>query len=261
MNLIDTHTHIFDEAFDGDREQVVARAAGAGVAAMLCPAIDPGSNGRLHALCDRWPDRCFPMMGLHPTSVNDNPDWRVDLETVLDELKAGTHSYVGVGEIGLDLHWSREWIGPQREAFAAQIEAALSLGLPVSLHIRDAWPEALDLLRGYRGRGLHGVLHAFSGTTEDAAEAMEAGDFLLGVGGVVTFRKSLLPELLTGIPLERMVLETDAPYLAPVPMRGKRNEPAFVTYVCEAVARIKGVDTECAAEATSASARRMFGLA
>lgn len=260
MHITDTHAHPFEEAFDEDREQVMARATEAGVKAMLCPAVDSASHERLFALCDTWPELCFPAMGLHPTSVNGNPAWRQELDIVERLLGNGNRKFYAVGEIGLDLHWEREWLDQQREAFAAQAELALRFGLPVAIHVRDAWPQMLDMLRSFRGRGLRGVMHAFSGTEEEYAEVERCGDFLFGIGGTVTYKKSPLPDLVARMPLGKMVLETDAPYLPPVPFRGKRNEPAYIARTCARVAEIKGMTPTEIAAVTTLSARRMFGI-
>lgn len=261
MILVDTHTHPFDEVFDADREEVMTRAQEAGLAKLLCPAIDSETHERLFALCDRYPDRCLPMMGLHPTSVNDNPRWREELETVERLLAAGERRYWAVGEVGLDFYWSRDWLAEQVEAFERQAELALRYDLPLVIHTRDAWPEMIASLRRFAGRGLRGVMHAFSGTWDDYCAVLACGDFLFGIGGVVTYKKSPLPELLQRIPAERIVLETDAPYLPPVPYRGKRNEPAYIVRVCERVAEATGRTPEEVAVTTTANAARMFGFA
>lgn len=260
MKIVDTHTHPFDEAFDGDRGEVMARAREAGVLKMLCPAIDSETHERLFALCDRYPDVCLPMMGLHPTSVNDNPRWREELETVGRLLASGARRYWAVGEVGLDLYWSRDCLDRQVEAFERQAELALHYDLPLVIHTRDAWPEMIASLQRFAGRGLRGVMHAFSGTWEDYLAVLACGDFLFGIGGVVTYKKSPLPELLQRLPLDRIVLETDAPYLPPVPYRGKRNEPAYIVCVCERVAEATGLPAEEVAAATAANAARMFGF-
>lgn len=259
MQLIDTHTHPFDEAFDGDREQMIERARQAGVEKMLCPAVDSSTHEGLFAVCDAHPELCLPLMGLHPTSVNDNPRWREELELVGSCLGGG-RKFCGVGEIGLDLHWSRQWIREQEEAFVAQAELAIASGLPIAVHVRDCWSEMRDVLRKFKGRGLRGVMHAFSGTVDDYRAVRECGDFLFGVGGVVTYKKSTVAEVLKQIPLEEIVLETDAPYLTPVPFRGSRNETSYIRYVCTHVASVKNTTEEEVARITSDNARRMFGL-
>lgn len=258
--IIDTHTHLFDEAFDQEREQVIARAVESGIYKMMSPAIDSSTHERMFALCDTYPSLCLPMMGLHPTSVNDNPGWRDELDIVEKYLSNGDRKFWAVGEVGLDLYWSREWKLQQKEAFACQIDLALYYGLPLAIHTRDAWPEMLDILSGYKGRGLKGVMHAFSGTIEDCHTVKKCGDFMFGIGGTVTYKKSMLPDLLTTISLEEIVLETDSPYLTPAPFRGKRNESSYIHFVAAKVAEIKGIGEEEVAAVTTDNAIRIFSL-
>lgn len=261
MELIDTHSHLYDEAFDADREEALARAAAEGVGRLLLPAIDSESHGRLFELCRRHPERCIPMMGLHPTSVNDNPRWREELalvERYLQTPPEGLPAFCAVGEIGLDLYWSRDFRGEQTEAFRHQIELALRYGLPIAVHTRDAWPETVDLVREFRGRGIRGVFHAYSDTAETYRELKELGDFAFGIGGVVTFKKSKLAEVVRDMELQDILLETDCPYLTPAPHRGERNESAYVRHVCEKIAELKGLTPEEVAQATTENAKRIF---
>ena len=261
MKLIDTHSHLYDEAFDPDREEALARAAAEGVETLLLPAIDSESHERLFALCRRHPERCVPMMGLHPTSVNDNPRWREELASVEQYLQTppeGIPAFCAVGEIGLDFYWSRDFREEQTEAFRRQIELALQYGLPIAVHTRDAWPETVTLVREFRGRGLRGVFHAYSDGIETCRELRELGDFVFGIGGVVTFKKSRLAEVVRDMELREIVLETDCPYLTPAPHRGERNESAYVRYVCEKVAEIMGLTPAEVAAATAENAKRIF---
>lgn len=261
MNLVDTHSHLYDEAFDTDREAVFARAVAAGVERMLLPAIDSESHARLFDLCRRHPDRCFPMIGLHPTSINENPRWREELALVERYLAAppgGIARWYAVGEIGLDLYWSRDAQAEQAEAFRRQIDLSLAYGLPIAVHVRDAWPETLEVMREYRGRGVRGVFHAFSGGLEVYHELRTLGEFRFGIGGAVTFKKSPQADVVRAMELGDMVLETDCPYLTPVPHRGERNEPAHVRLVCEKIAELKSLAPEEVAAATSATAAAMF---
>ena len=263
MKLTDTHSHLYDEAFDRDREEALTRAAAEGVGRLLLPAIDSESHERLFGLCRRHPQRCVPMMGLHPTSVNDNPRWREELELVENYLRTppeGIAGFCAVGEIGLDLYWSRDFRKEQTEAFRRQIDLALQYGLPIAVHTRDAWPETVDIMREYCDRGVRGVFHAYSDGIETYRELKEYGNFVFGIGGVVTFKKSKLAETVREMELRDLVLETDCPYLTPTPHRGERNESSWVRYVCEKVAQIKGLTPEEVAEATTANAERMFGL-
>lgn len=263
MTLIDTHSHLYEPEFDADREKALARAASAGVERLLLPAIDSASHGRLFDLCRRHPGQCIPMMGLHPTSVNDNPRWREELELVEAYLRTppeGIGGFCAVGEIGLDLYWSQAFRGEQIEAFRRQIDLSLLYGLPIAVHTRDAWSETVALLQTYRGRGVRGVLHAYSDGIETYRALKSCGDFLFGIGGVVTFKKSPLAEVVREMELSDIILETDCPYLTPAPHRGERNESAYVHYVCDKVAEIKGLSAAAVASATTANAERLFGL-
>ena len=217
MRLTDTHSHLYAPEFDADREEALARAADAGVERALLPAIDSESHERLFGLCRSHPERCAPMMGLHPTSVNDNPRWREELalvERYLETPPAGIR-FCAVGEIGLDLYWSRDFRAEQLEAFRRQIDLSLEYGLPIAVHTRDAWPETVELMREYKGRGVRGVFHAFSDTADTYRELKEYGDFVFGIGGVVTFKKSKLADAVREMELRDIVLETDCPYLTP----------------------------------------------
>lgn len=264
MNLTDTHSHLYDEAFDPDREEAISRARQAGVGRLLMPAIDSESHERLFDLCRRHPDLCSPMMGLHPTSVNDNPQWPGELDLVkhlLDNPPEGIPPFCAIGEIGLDFYWSRDFRQEQIEAFRRQIDLSLQYGLPIAVHTRDAWPETLEIMREYAGRGVRGVFHAFSDSVESYRELKTCGDFLFGIGGIVTFRKSRIAEVVRDMEPQDLLLETDCPYLTPAPHRGQRNESAYVRYVCEKVAELKGLAPEEVARITTANAERMFGAA
>lgn len=263
MRLLDTHSHLYDEAFDTDREAALARAVEAGVEQLLLPAIDSESHERLFDLCRRHPDRCVPMIGLHPTSINENPRWREELtlvERYLATPPEGIDRWCAVGEIGLDFYWSRDARTEQIEAFRRQIDLALDYGLPIAVHVRDAWPEMLEVMHDYHGRDVRGVFHAFSDTADTYHELRELGDFRFGIGGVVTFKKSSVADVVREMALADIVLETDCPYLTPVPHRGERNESAYVRFVCEKVAELKGLAAEEVAAATTATARELFGL-
>ena len=261
--LIDTHSHIYDEAFDGDRNAVVERAKECGVERIVLPAIDGESNERLFDMCRKFGDYVVPLMGLHPTSVNDNPRWReelADVERLLATPPQGVERFYGVGEIGLDLYWSRDWQAEQEEAFRAQLELALKYDLPVVIHTRDAWEEMAAIVEAYAGRGLKGVFHAFSADVAMYERLRKSGNFLFGVGGVVTFKKSALADVVKAMRLEELVVETDAPYLTPVPHRGTRNESSYVRFVAEKIAELKALSYEVVAEQTTANAKRIFNL-
>jgi TatD DNase family protein len=266
MQLIDTHSHLYAEEFDDDRPEAVMRARECGVERLLLPAIDSESHERMFALAKAYPDLCRPMMGLHPTSVNDNPRWRDELALVEQYFTQPPEGlqFCAVGEIGLDYYWSQEFVAEQREAFIAQCRLAARLNLPVAIHTRSAWDDMCEILEretalaAERGESLRGVLHAFSEGADVYRRLRECGDWLFGIGGVVTFKKSIVAQAVAEMELEDIILETDCPYLTPVPYRGRRNESAYVAYVCEKVAEIKGVSAEEVARITTANARRMF---
>lgn len=269
MRLIDTHSHLYEPEFDADRDEALARAAAAGVERLLLPAIDSESHERLFALSRRDPARYIPMMGLHPTSVNDNPRWREELalvERLLDAPPEGIGAFCAVGEIGLDFYWSRDFMSEQCEAFAAQLRMAWRRGLPVAIHTRAAWDEMERIIAEEsararsEGAALRGVFHAYSEDEGRYARLRACGDWLFGIGGVVTFKRSQVAASVPAMELDDLVLETDCPYLTPVPHRGERNESAYVRFVCERVAALKGLPPEEVARRTTASAERMFGL-
>ncbi len=255
--LIDTHSHIYSEEFDQDRDEVVARAAQAGVGLILLPAIDSMSYDRQEQLAQRYPGMMHQMMGLHPTSVG--ADYEQALRLAEQRLFAAPERYVAVGEIGMDLYWDTSYCQQQQWVLECQIGWAETLQKPVVLHVRNAYKETFELLEHHGSACYQGVMHCFSGTPSEAMRAIEMG-FVLGVGGVVTYKKALLAEVVASVPLKQIVLETDAPYLAPVPYRGKRNESAYVVSVAERVAEIKGCSVERVAEVTTATARRVFSL-
>ena len=264
--LTDTHSHIYAEEFDTDRDDVVARAEQAGVRLILLPAIDKESYDRQEALAASRPDLFRQMMGLHPTSVGEN--YRSDLEIAHDKLFSNPNKYIGIGEVGLDFYWDTTYRRQQIEALEQQTGWAQALGKPIVLHLRngknggadtDAYAEVFRLLErcAYRGRG---IMHCFSGTMADAERAAELG-FLIGIGGSLTYKKSTLPDIVRALPLESIVLETDSPYLAPVPYRGRRNESAYVSLVAQKVAEIKGLSPDEVAAATTTNACQLFAIA
>lgn len=257
--MIDTHSHIYCEEFDADRDEVIARAREAGVEAFLLPAIDSESHERLLTVAAAHADH-YPMMGLHPTSVADRATNEREMALVERYFADPDHPFVAVGEVGIDLYWSSEHRGEQMEIFARQVELSLRHDLPLAIHVRNAWSEVLEVLDGYRGRGVRGIFHAFAAECEVWRAAREMGDMLFGIGGVVTYKKSLLPEVVAQMGLEEMVLETDAPYLPPVPYRGKRNESSYLQYTCAKVAEIKGVTPAEVSAQTTANVRRMFRI-
>lgn len=259
LTLIDTHTHIYDTAFDADRAEVVERAVEAGVGCMLLPAVDAASLPALEAAVDAFPKCLRPMMGLQPEEIPDDPT--ALLSQMEQALLEHGERYVAVGEIGLDYYWDDSRKQLQRRVFKHQLEWACRFRKPISIHCRSAHADLLEILAPFRERLCGGVFHCFGGTVEEARELLQYEGFCLGIGGVLTFKKSTLPEVLCeAVPLSRIVLETDAPYLAPVPHRGKRNEPAFLVSVAQRLAEVYGVDIEEVARQTTANARAIFKL-
>lgn len=257
--MIDTHTHLDGEEFSADLEEVIARARCAGVCHVLLPAIDVASSRRIISLCRAHRDYCTPMLGLHPEEVRG--DWAEQL-AIIRELISGTPEVCAIGEVGLDYYWSREYEREQLAAFERQVEWSIETRLPLMIHCRKAQNEMVRLLRRYERELPGGVFHCFTGNAHEAEELLAFDKFVLGVGGVLTFKKSALSQTLPGVvPLERIVLETDAPYMAPVPHRGERNEPAFVALVCQRLAEVYGVSVQEVDQLTTATAERMFGLA
>lgn len=256
--MIDTHCHLYDEAFDTDRADAVRRALDAGVSHMILPAIDSQSHLRQEALAQTY-SGCFrQMMGLHPTSVDVDP--QSELDTVRDKLFATTPSpYVAVGEVGLDLYWDKSYLEQQLHSLKIQFEWARQLQLPVCLHVRKAHNELFALLRDLNYPVYHGVMHCFGGSLQEAHRAIEMG-FHIGIGGVVTFKNATLAEVAREIPLERILLETDSPYLAPVPFRGRRNESSYIPLIAAKIADIKGVTLQKVDEVTTYAARQLFAL-
>ncbi len=261
MNYIDTHSHLSDLKFAEDVDDVIMRAREAGVSHILMPDCGVDGRAELMALCNRYSGYLHPMVGVHPTTINDAADWKVEVGEV-ERLLVGSPNgrYCSVGEIGLDYYWSRDFVEEQKATFVAQCELALRFDLPVNIHTRDAWGDMCDLLEGFKGRGLRGVMHAFCDSVESYERIDACGDFLFSIGGVVTFKKSQVAAVVPSIPLDRLLLETDAPYLTPAPNRGKRNEPVYLSYIAEKIAELKGVDVAEVVAATEANAKRMFGI-
>ena len=253
MIFIDTHTHIDGPEFEADRQEVIARAREAGVSMMLVPAIDLPSLDTVMLVCRQHPGFAYPMIGLHPEEV------RADYLHVLEQMRSRlTPDHIAIGEVGLDYYWSREFEREQADAFELQVQWSCETGLPLVIHCRKAQNELVAILRRYRDRLPGGVFHCFTGNEIEAAQLLEFDGFVLGIGGVLTFKKSHLPETLTHVPLDRIVLETDSPYMAPVPMRGKRNESAYLLYVIRRLAECYGVSEEVVAETTTRNVYRVF---
>lgn len=255
--LVDSHSHLFLEEFSDDLPLVIARARAAGVSHIFMPNIDSTTIGPLLSVCNTYKGYCFPMIGLHPTSVN--ADYEKELAVVESYLRQ-THDFVAIGEIGLDLYWDKTYLKEQLMAFEQQVEWALNYNLPIVIHSREAFEYIYKVLAPYKKTPLTGVFHSFTGSAGEAARLMEFEGFKIGINGVVTFKKSSLPEALKEIPLERIVLETDSPYLTPVPNRGKRNESAYLKGTLLKVAEIYGQPVEKVAELTSENALNLFGM-
>lgn len=257
MHFIDTHTHLFSDSFNEDRTEAVTRAINAGVQTLLLPNIDLESIEPMHDLVAQFPNQCYPMMGLHPGSVEG--DWENALEIIKGHLFS-ERKYCAVGEIGMDLYWDKTFINEQREAFQQQVQWAKALKLPIVIHAREAFDEIFEVLDVLNDDSLSGVFHCFTGTLEQAHRALDYGQFKLGIGGVLTYKKSGLDEVLSQLPLDCMILETDSPYLPPVPHRGKRNESAYLLHVAERLAEVKNVTLKQVEEITSQNARSLFHL-
>lgn len=271
MKIVDTHTHLDGEEFDEDRSEVILRAKEAGVGMVFLPAIDVKTSEVVLKLSHEYPGYAYPMVGLHPEEVK--ADWKEQLkkiEAILDEHLTAVDGlngikyksdYIAIGEIGLDFYWSREFEKEQLEAFEKQVEWSCETGLPLMIHCRKAQNEMLHILRKWKDKLPGGVFHCFTGNQQEAKELLEYDNFVLGIGGVSTFKSSHLREdLPAAVPLERIVLETDSPYMAPVPYRGKRNESAFVVQVMKTLATAYGVSEEEVAKVTNQNVERVFGV-
>ncbi len=257
--IIDTHSHLFVEEFDVDRSEVMQRAREVGVQHVLMPNIDLDSVAPMLQVCQEYRGFCYPMLGLHPTEVG------ADYPVVLSKLKAlldkQPQTFLAIGEVGLDLYWDKTYKDEQIAALEEQIAWALEYDLPLVIHSREAFDEIYTLFSRYKDSSLRGIFHSFTGTADEAQALLEFPGFLLGINGVATFKKSTIPEALSHVPLTRVVVETDSPYLAPVPYRGKRNESAYVVRVVEKLAEIYGLTAESVAAQTYANAATLFRLA
>ena len=253
MNLIDTHTHLYLKEFSGDINEVIDRAEKEGVNKFFLPAIDSKETSAMFELEKKFPGKCIAMIGLHPCSVKEN--YKEELSKV--EQWLGERKFAGIGETGLDFYWDKTFIKEQYESLTIQTEWALQYNLPLVIHTRNAMQETIDVIKSYNGKGLKGIFHCFSGTLQNAKEIIEM-DFLLGIGGVVTYKNSGLADIIKEIDLKNIVLETDAPYLTPVPFRGKRNESSYLKYIVKKIAEIKNISSEEVAEHTTKNAVKIF---
>ena len=257
VSFIDTHTHIDGEEFKDDLDEVVARAKEAGAIQLLCPGINYDSIATMKTVCERFPDFIRPMIGLHPEDVKE------DYKEVLDKmhLEIRNDNYIAIGEVGLDYYWSREFEKEQLDAFEQQVQWSIETQLPLMIHCRKAQNEMVKIIRRYEKELPGGVFHCFTGNQHEAVELLQFEKFVLGIGGVSTFKKSHLAEDLAAVvPMDRIVLETDAPYMAPAPHRGERNESSFIPFIIEKLALAYGTSNEEIADTTTATAKRVFRI-
>ena len=255
MIFTDSHIHFYFEDFNDDLQQCFDRAIEAGVRYMIIPNVDSDTIDPVSEICNRFPENCFPSIGLHPTHVNAN--YRTDLDIMLKA--ANVRHYCAVGEAGLDLYHDKTFFSEQFEVFEAQINLAKEKNLPLIIHSRDAFEDTMKVLRRFNDGSLRGVFHCFSGSVEQAKRVVDMG-FLLGVGGVVTFKNSKLWQVVEAFDLEHILLETDAPFIAPDPYRGKRNEPAYIPLIAKRIAEIKNIPIETVAKITTAQTLKLFNI-
>lgn len=255
MVFIDTHTHLFLPEFDNDRKQVIENAILHKVDKMLLPNVDITTVSKLFEVCRLYPQNCFPMIGLHPTSVKEN--YSADIQIIESILKK--EKVIAIGEIGIDLYWDKSFLKQQQEAFIYQINLAKKYELPIVIHARESFSEIFDILKLQMDNKLKGVFHAFTGNFKQAEQIINWG-FKLGIGGIVTFKNSGLDKIVEQVDLNHIVLETDSPYLPPVPFRGKRNESAYLVKIAEKIAQIKNCSIEEVAERTTINAKTLFNL-
>ncbi len=256
MKLIDTHNHLYLEDFDPEQDQLVTAAKESGIDTLLLPNVDTTTIGRMHDLCDRYPDFAYPMMGLHPPSVDGH--YVENLKET--ESWLGKRTYCGIGEIGIDLYWDKTYLKEQKEVFEEQLRWSLDLNLPLAIHTREAYPEVFESLYKVGADALTGVFHSFTGNETELEEINKLKNFRIGINGVITFKNSRLSEIIRQTDINKIVLETDAPYLAPVPYRGKRNEPAYIWKTAEKVAQTYGLTLEETVETTRKNALKLFKI-
>jgi len=257
MQFIDTHSHLYSSQFDEDRTQAINDAISAGVSTILLPNISSEYTKGMLELCDEFPENCFPMMGLHPCDVNED---NIEAELLHVEQELAKGKYIAVGEIGLDLYWDKTKLEVQKKAFIHQIELAKEHKLPIAIHVRDSFAEAIEIIEKLNDKNLRGVFHCFTGSVEDAQRVINLGGFYLGIGGVLTFKNSGLDKTIAEIELQHLILETDSPYLAPAPFRGKRNESKYIVNIAEKLAEVHQIDIEDVAKITSLNAKKLFEL-
>jgi TatD DNase family protein len=256
VEFIDTHSHLYDEAFSNEEDLAVGRAIDSGVTKMILPDIDASTREAMFSLAERHPGTLFPTLGLHPTSISQN--WVGELCEV--ESALGKHPIWAIGEIGIDCYWSKEFLKQQKEAFRIQLEIAHKEDLPVIIHSRESTELIINILKEHKHLNLRGVFHAYSGSVETFHELQKLGDWYIGIGGVLTYKKASIAETVKNIPLDRILLETDSPYLTPVPHRGKRNESSYIPHIAEKLALQKETDIAEVASVTTENAKRLFRI-
>lgn len=255
MEFTDTHAHLYDEAFISEEDQAVERAVRAGVTRMILPDIDSQTREAMFSLADRHEGKLFPCLGLHPTSIG--ADWEKELAALEGWLSRKIYA---IGEIGMDCYWSKEFIKEQQEALRIQLELADRLDLPVIIHSRESTELIINVLKECRHLNLRGVFHAYSGSIETYRQIERLGDWYIGIGGVLTYKKASIAGTVRDIPLDRILLETDCPYLTPVPFRGKRNESSYILHIAARLSEILGKGIEEIAETTTANAEKLFRI-
>lgn len=256
MKFVDTHTHISDEAFTGDEESIIARAQDAGVFKMILADIDSHERAKMLSLCDRHPHILYPMLGIYPGSVKEN--WQEEMDMLVKECNK--REFAAIGEIGLDYHFSTEFSHFQKDAFVAQLELAARLNKPVNIHLRDATDDFFKIMDACKGLALKGNLHAFSGSAQTLKRLKKYGEWSVGIGGVLTFKNASISREVEDIAIEDIVLETDAPYLAPTPLRGTRNESANIPLIAKKLSEIKNISLDNVAKITTQNAMKLFPL-
>ncbi len=256
MHFVDTHTHLYMSDYGDGCDDAVRRAIDAGVTKMILPDVDSSVRESVFSMASRFPGSAFPCLGLHPTEIPEN--WKEEVDRMMEYRDR--KGIVAIGETGMDFHWARDNAAIQEEVFRIQLDLALEMDIPVIVHNREATEHTLNILKDYRGRGLRGVFHAYGGSIETFMELQRLGDWYVGIGGVVTFRKASIAETIREIPLDRILTETDAPWLTPVPFRGTRNESSYIPYIAEKIAMQKGTDMETVAGVTSGNAEKLFGI-
>ncbi len=257
MQFIDTHSHLYSEKFDEDRSHVITEAIDLGIDIILLPNISSKYTEGMMAICNEYPNNCYPMIGLHPCDVTKK---NYDAEIAHVEKELTTKNYIAIGEIGLDLHWDKTTLEIQKKAFIHQIKLAKKYKLPIAIHVRDSFNEAIEIIETLNDNTLRGVFHCFTGNHEEAKRVINLNGFYLGIGGVLTFKNSGLNETIAKIDLKNLMLETDAPYLAPAPFRGKRNESKYIINIAAKLAEVKNVSIKKVAEITTKNAKYLFGI-